>query len=392
MNRKILLPLMVLSGAIIIAALMMLNKPRLEPQKTEPIYTTVTVRQVQPQAVQLSVTTQGTVAPRNQSTLVPEVSGRVVWMSPALVSGGQFTEGQILLRIDEGDYQTAVARAESAVVKAKAELGAADSEYQRVQKLFKQQLASQSQFDQAKRVYQVAEAGLNEAQLNLQQARRDLTRTKMQAPFSGRVRSETVDLGQFISRGEIIAKIYADDYVEIRVPIANTQFAYLNLDTFSSGQLAADKAPPAEVRARYANQSFQWQGTLVRMEAEVDSASRMFYGVVRVKNDVSETQPPLAVGLFVTVEIKGRYVENIVTLPRAAVRDNNRVLVLDKENRLHFRDVRLLRLQHEQVLISEGLSDGEWVCISPLQVVVDGMRVNPLKFASDAVLEETNPQ
>jgi multidrug efflux pump subunit AcrA (membrane-fusion protein) len=117
---------------------------------------------------------------------------------------------------------------------------------------------------------------------------------------------------------------------------------------------------------------------LVRAEAEIDQRSRMIYGVVRLPSMRDEQSWPIPVGLFVQAEIQGRKVERVIRLPRSALRDSNQVLVVDDDNRLHFRQVRILRLEHEDVLIDEGLQDGELVSISPLQTVVDGMQVNPV--------------
>ena len=116
----------------------------------------------------------------------------------------------------------------------------------------------------------------------------------------------------------------------------------------------------------------------MRLEAEIDERSRMIYGVTRLKLDDSADSPTLPVGMFVQAEIRGRRVENVVRLPRSAMRDNNQVLVVDDEDRLHFRQVTILRLEHDDMLISEGLADGERVCISPLQTVVEGMLVRPV--------------
>jgi hypothetical protein len=84
------------------------------------------------------------------------------------------------------------------------------------------------------------------------------------------------------------------------------------------------------------------------------------------------------VGLFVHAEIRGRLAEGVIRLPRSAMRDDNQVLVVDADNRLSFRKVSVLRLEHDDMLIRSGLADGELVCISPLQTVVDGMLVSPV--------------
>ena len=106
----------------------------------------------------------------------------------------------------------------------------------------------------------------------------------------------------------------------------------------------------------------------------------MAYGVARFANPSNEDSPSVAapVGLFVQASIRGRKVENVVRLPRSVIRDNNQLLIVDQDNRLHFRDVSILRLEHDEVLIDSGLEDGELVCLSPMQTVVEGMRVQPV--------------
>jgi len=297
-------------------------------------------------------------------------------MSPALVSGGSFQAQEPLLRIDAADYDNAVAKAKASLSRAQVEEEHARDELNRAQKLLGQNLASQSQVDETRRRFQVAEAGHLEARINLQQSQRDLERTELRAPFQGRVRGEKVDVGQFISRGAAIATLYATDYMEVRLPVASNQLAFLN--TLPNGNLPEPFAP-VTIIGQFGKNQLLWTGELVRAEAEVDASSRLFYGVARIQNPENAEQVPLFVGLFVQAEIQGRIVDNLVRLPRTALRDRDQVLVVDANNRLRFRQVSVFRLEHDEVLINRGLADGERVCVSPLQTVVDGMRVQAVE-------------
>ncbi|MDH3994589.1 MAG: HlyD family efflux transporter periplasmic adaptor subunit, partial [Gammaproteobacteria bacterium] len=207
----------------------------------------------------------------------------------------------------------------------------------------------------------------------------DLARTEVSAPFDGQVRNEQVDLGQFVTRGQSIGAIYAIDYMEVRLPISADQLTYLGLPVATRGQIAEASRPPVTVASDFGDTRLLWEGQLVRLEAEIDERSRMIYGVTRLHLEESEETPILPVGMFVQAEIRGRKVENIVRLPRSAMRDNNQVLVVDSDNRLHFRQVKILRLEHDDMLVSDGLSDGELVSISPMQTVVEGMLVKPVR-------------
>ncbi|MEJ2131633.1 MAG: efflux RND transporter periplasmic adaptor subunit, partial [Gammaproteobacteria bacterium] len=314
--------------------------------------------------------------PQTESELVPEVSGRVTWMSPSLVAGGFFETGEVLLKIDERDYRTAVERGRANVARADAEDEHARFEYERLVQLERKQLTSRSQLEAALRTMRVAEAQLSDAKVALEQAEFDLERTEIRAPFTGLVSNERVDLGQFVSRGSSIATLYASGTVEVRLPIADHQLAYLNLDLGHRGLLDASTAPPVTLTADYAGRIYTWQGRIVRTEGQIDSKSRMVNVVARVNNETSET--PLTVGLFVEAEIEGRLAEDVVVLPRNAMRNGNQVLVVDTDKRLRYRDVEPLRMYHDEVLIRGGLEAGELVCISPLQTVIDGMPVEPI--------------
>lgn len=378
MNKKIIYPLAVLIAGTAIALLVATSEPEMPTQAREPVLRTVRALQVSVGDEHLVITSQGPVEPSSQSELIPEVYGRVEWISPSLVGGGVFSEGDVLLRIDAADYETALQRAAAANERAEVEAEFNRDELRRLQKLHAQKLASESQLDSAARASRVAEATLMESRAALEQARRDLARTELKAPFDGMVRNEKVDLGQFLSRGTSIGTIYATDYVEVHLPIAADQMRFLGIPMAHRGQIPEGQRPPVTVSAEFGEVSLIWEGELVRTEAEIDQRSRMIYGVARIENKPTGDSPIIPVGLFVQAEIQGRLVENVVRLPRSAMRDNNQVLVIDEENRLRFRTVSVLRLEHDEVLISSGLEDGEMICISAIQTVVDGMHVNPL--------------
>jgi RND family efflux transporter MFP subunit len=371
-------PIVALTIAVFIAVLLLSFRPHLEPQGVERSLIAVRTLTVAPQAEVLTVRSQGTVKPRVEGQLTPEVSGRVVWLAPALVTGGSFAKGDLLFRIDDSDYRNTYDRSKAVVSRAEVEYELAESDNNRQQRLSKQKLSSQLQVDQAHRAYRVAEANLIEARISLEQSRLNLKRVRISAPYTGRVLNESIDVGEYVSSSKAVASIYATDMFEIRLPIANSQFAYLNLAPTASGMIDSSHAPKVTIYGEYGGTKFEWLGEMVRTEAVIDAQSRMLYGVARVKTEYSKEKPPLVVGLFVKADIEGRAVENVIRLPRSAIRDDNQLLVVDQEDRLRFRKVKILRVEYDDVLVSGGLVAGERVCISPLQVVVDGMKVKPL--------------
>ena len=376
MIRHLIIPVFILGIFLFLAATLMATAPVLEPSSVEKLATTVRVVEIQPKSVQLKVNSQGSVMPSTESQLIPEVSGKVSWMSPNLVAGGYFDDQEILIRVDDSDYKTKLDRAQANLTRAEAEQQHNEFEYRRMQSLVKRNLVSRSQLENSLRAYRVAEASLQDATANFNQAEQDLARTQIRAPFAGLVRSENVDIGQFVSRGSPIATIYAGNQAEVRLPIADRQLAFLNIPFNIRGEIPQEFQPEVTLTAQYAGQTLEWKGNIVRSEAEIDISSRMVQLVARVE---SKSNPvPLSIGLFVSAEIQGLAAKNVVVLPREALRNDNQVLVVDDENRLRFRKIETLRLYQDDLLVQAGLEAGERVCISPLQTAIEGMVVNPV--------------
>jgi len=397
-DRKVWLPLAILGAGALGVAALVATRPRVEPAPPNVLAPLVRVERVEPRPVQFTVRAYGTVAPRTESELVPQVAGEVVWVSPALVSGGFFEAGEPLVRTDRRDYEADLESARAGAARAESESRRATKERERQQRLADRSVASEARIDDAENAYRAARATLREAEARLGRAERDLERTELRAPYAGRVRAERVDVGQFVSRGVAIATLYAVDYAEVRLPIPDRELAYVDLPlaywpgagSEAEAETAAENSPSVRLRAEFAGREHVWTGRIVRTEGEIDPKSRMVHAVARVEDpyarEADSDRPPLAVGLFVEAEILGRSVDAAVMLPRAALRrdeagpgepprDGHFVLVVNDESRLEFRPVEVLRSERERVVIGAGLAAGERVCISRLRAPVDGMLV-----------------
>ena len=374
---KAIITIAVLLAAVAAAAGIIMSRPMPEQLTVSETTSAIRAMTVVKESLRLKIRSEGTVTPKTQTNVIPEIKGRVTWISPNLVVGGYFQAGDLLVTIDAADYEARTGLAQAQLLRAEAELEHKRFELQRLQTLIKDNLVSQSNLENAARAHKIAKANVIESKINLAQAERDLSRTKITAPFEGMVRSESIDIGQFVQQGTPIASIYASDAVEVRLPIVNAQLAYLDPANLQRGELDPATAPMIRLTARYAGNSFVWRGQLARTEGEIDAQSRMITAVARVRQDnQSPDVPPLQVGAFVAAEIEGQYLNDIVRLPRAALRPNSQVLIIDGDNRLRFRAVNVLRLENDFVLIDSGLESGEVVNLSPIQTVVDGMRVS----------------
>jgi len=397
-DRKVWLPFAILGAAALGVAALVVTKPRVEPAPRNVEAPLVRTVRVEPRTVRFTVRAHGTVVPRTESELVPQVSGEVVWVSPALVSGGFFDADEPLVRTDRRDYEADLESARAGVARAESESRRATKERERQQRLADRSVASESRIDDAENAYRAARAALREAEARLDRAERDLERTELRAPYAGRVRSERVDVGQFVTRGVAIATLYAVDYAEVRLPIPDRELAYVDLPlayrprggSEAGAEAATENSPPVRLHAEFAGREHVWTGRIVRTEGEIDPKSRVVHAVARVEDpyvrEAGSERPPLAVGLFVEAEILGRSVEAAVMLPRVALRrdeagpgeparEGHFVLVVSDESRLEFRPVEVLRSERERVVIGAGLVSGERVCVSSLRAPVDGMLV-----------------
>ncbi len=378
------LPILILLVATAGGAALVLTRPKPEIRKPEAVLSVVDVHTVELTDHQFTVTSQGTVSPRTQSVLVPEVVGRVIEVSPAFAPGGFFEAGEWLLRIDPHDYHQALVGAQSVQAQARlrlmqveAEAELAREEWQALGRgeanpltLFEPQLA------EAKAALAAAVAGVEQAQTNVQ-------RTEIRAPYAGRVQTKQVDLGQVVAPGTPLATIYAVDLAEVRLPLPDDELAFVDLPLGYRGESDSNRGPETILRAEFAGGVHEWSGRIVRTEGMIDPISRMIHTVVQVKDPYGRSKPgrpPLAVGMFVEAEIVGKRVANVAVIPRAALRPDGRVLIVDAESRLRFREIEILRAMKETIVVEAGLAEGDRVCMTALGAVIDGTKV--------AVLEE----
>ena len=126
-----------------------------------------------------------------------------------------------------------------------------------------------------------------------------------------------------------------------------------------------------------------WQGKIIRSLGEIDPTTRMATIVVVVDNPYRQkgtvNQPDLETGMFVDIQLKGRFLNNVISIPRKALRNNRQVWLIDEENRLRIKQVEIARREKEQLLISAGLSAGDQVVTTSLSAAADGMLLRPLK-------------
>lgn len=382
--KRIVLPVVILAGSIAVAVFLISNPTEIEETAAEIQPVSVRVVEATLGSTRLTVHSQGKVQAAQQVNLSAPVSGPVSWVSPALEPGGFIEAGEPLLRIDPSDFETALARSRASVQQAEAEASFAEDTLSRTRDLADRSLASRAQLQEAERTLAVAQARLADARASFSQAELDLGRTELTAPFTAVINSKQVELGQWVNRAQDVAMLYGADLVEVRVPLAIRQLGYLSIPLGFRGELDDQLAPTVKLTGMYGGEQHNWEGKLVRIEAAIDADSNSVQSIIRVaqpdrKTDDWSSRIPLPIGLYVQAEISGRQVDDVISLPRNVIRNNSQVLVIDNENKMYFREVEILRLEENRVLVASGILPGELICVSPIQAVYDGMPVKPVR-------------
>ncbi|MEH6634257.1 MAG: efflux RND transporter periplasmic adaptor subunit [Halioglobus sp.] len=348
-----LLPLLVIAVAVAIAVVMIRGRadlPRRERVIPVPV---VEVMIAQPGPVQVSVHSRGTVTPKREIELVSEVSGRVIWVAPEFVAGGQVKQGATLLRIDPIDYEVALSEARAAVASAKFSL-------------------AEVQVVVMRAAIEEAEARVLAAKDRLRQAEIDLANTAIAAPFDAIIDVQRVDLGQYVSAGTAVMELLSTSTAEVRLPLLASDVPFVRHGQFPDGSWSQ-----AALTARFGNVEYSWQARLVRLEQRVDAQTRVFYLVAEIEApyDSAVHGQPLSVGQFVEADVGGTEIAQATRIPRSALHDGEFVFVV-RQGSLQRRPVSLLRSERDSVIIGAGLASGDQVVLSRLDLMVEGMSVS----------------
>jgi len=378
---KYILPLgLIMVSILAVIALVTIAKGK-RPDQIEDINPAVRIDAIPAEVASLnfSVFSQGSVKPRTETALVAEVPGQIVSVSENFVAGGFFRKGEVLLQIDPSDYKTGLLRAQAVLAARKAQLSEQKARSDQALKDWNNLGRQGEPSDLTLRIPQLAEAraAVQAAEAELQEAERDLQRTRIKVPYDGLVRTKGVDVGQYVAPGTPLGVTFAVDKAEIRLPLSNNDLAFLDLP--SATRLDQARRVPVKLTADGAVTGGEWQAEIVRTEGVVDEASRVIYAVAEVVDPYGvlglSQQAELKMGSFVRAEIQGLRVDDVVVLPRAVLRADDTVLVANDERKLEIRAVTVIRAEPRKVYISEGVSGGELIVTTSMDAPIPGTQL-----------------
>ncbi|WP_417480917.1 efflux RND transporter periplasmic adaptor subunit [Maricaulis sp.] len=379
-----------IAGGIVLAIIIALVASKPEPQRANsaPQPVAVFVEQARQETVALTVHSQGQARPRTQINLVPQVTGRIVYVNPNFIEGGFFEAGETLVRIDDADYHLAATRAAALVAQAQQALAREQAEAELAAREWAD-LGEGEASPLTLREPQLADARaqLASAQASLQAARLDLERTRVSAPFDGRVLVKSADLGQFVTAGTPLGEVFSTDTILVRLPLTDNDLGLLGIPiAYNSGP--DSEGIPVKLTAVLAGEPREWTGYINRTESAIDPQTRVLYATAEVEDPygaAAAAGAPLAVGLFVDAEIQGRNVQDAVVLPRSALRGENTVFVVNEGGTLDIRTVTVVTSSTDRVVVSSGVAGGEMIVVSPIRGASVGMRLRSLDSSGEVL-------
>jgi RND family efflux transporter MFP subunit len=375
---KWMLPLLVIIGAVFVSRIVKHSRPETPVVARDVKPPTVRVMTAYKKQYQPHIQTQGTVRPKRAIELVPEVAGKIIWVSPSFSNGGSFNKGDVLVRIDPSNYQFAIERAQANVADAQAKLALEAAEGEIARQDWEDISNGRQATDLALRKPQLAGAKAKLASTNadLRKAQLDLARTNIKAPFQGRVDVKRSDIGKYVSLGNNLADVYSTDVAEIYLPLTDKQIGEINLQPIYERGKSEQEPLLVKLTADVGGKSRTWTGHITRTAGSVDQNNRVLNVIVEVENpyDVKENGAPLLNGLFVHAEIPGAVIDDVVEIPRAAIRNQSQIVIVDQDNKLWSRAIDIVDTTRQAALV-RGVNAGERIVISPLDILIEGSEV-----------------
>jgi len=366
-------PFVIITFTLIILILLIISKPNIKPEEEKYTPPLVEIKELELENIQIRIISQGTVVPGKEIVLSSEIPGKVNWISNQLLTGSKFNKNDTLLTFDKRDLELALIIAESNLSQAKlnyerelAEFELANKEWKQIGKGKGSNLTLRKpQLNRAKALLASSEAGFEQAQ-------RNLDRSIVKAPFNGIVRTKNVDIGTVISPGMPIAQIFSTDYVEIELPINQNELPFLN-NTINS-DINKNKVI---IFQESDNDSNRWIGKINRISKEINDKTRMQSIYARIDNPykIDKNKPALKVGMFINAEILGKKISKVIRIQRNLINNNN-VWLVNKENKLLKRKVRVLFYDKEYAILKDGLFEGEQILLTKLSVMINDMEVS----------------
>jgi RND family efflux transporter MFP subunit len=367
---KIIIPIAIIALAFVGFKILVAMKPKpktLVPPEITPV---VGIVEVAPEDHAPPVRSYGTVGSYFETDLTPQVSGRIMSVSPNFRVGMTVEAGHVLASIDPTDYRAALAMEESnrtvaertfAEEKIRAEQAAGDWEASG------RKLETASDFVLRKPQLAAAQASIDSAKAAIEKARADLERAEIRSPFPAVITARNASPGNQASPQVSLGTLVSTEKVEIRLPLTADQAVRIALPTKAT--LTSPLKP-----------GVSWEAELLRMDPIVDSRNQVIYAVAEVAEPFASNKEPLPVGIFANASIEAKPIGSSYRVPEAAYVKDRYVWIVNEEEKLAKLEVPRVYGFEGQVYLKapDGATGSVKVVTRPLSTFKEGVEVKIL--------------
>lgn len=317
--------------------------------------------------VPLTLESQGVIQALTETRAAAEIAGRVISVSPQWDTGGTFNAGDELLRIDDADYKAVLATAEASAAEAALAVRMEEERAAQAVRDWNKLATGKPESDLVTRGPQLAAAKARHAAAvaAVEKAKRDVERTVLRAPYTGRIRATLTDLGSWVAPGTPLAEFYATTEWQVSLPLSLEDYTVLDTTPGAEIKLSATGMEPVNAK-------------LLRTSGEIDRAARTVHVIAGIKPGTAPLPALLQPGLYVRAALPGSTLKSVVRLPRLCLMPGDRAAIVSADNKLSLRPVKVARSTKDEVFLSSGVNAGERVLATVLAVTTEGMEVNPL--------------
>lgn len=377
---KAFLPIVILAGALFFSYLLLVGGPKQQPKPQSVKLPPVEYLSVSPDKISIPVFTRGIVQPETEIQLTSQVNGVIKRISSNFTDGGYFKKGDILVQIDQAALKADAAQAKAQYATALQASELAKARVKNRRNITVDGVRRNSRFATGELKLLEANANLEAAKATYDLAKSQLKNAIIRAPFTGRVKRRVATKNEVVVPGKPLAQIYATNTAKVRLPLSSRQMELIDVPKLYEDYSEKGSTGPLVILSD-TQKKFSWHGYLTGVEGTIDPRNRLIYVLADVdapyaKDELQPNRPPLAAGAYVEAMIQGREHQNVVILPREAVHNRNEVWVLNDEDRISIRKVGILYRGKDSIYVNRGLINNDRVIVTPLEVVVENMRVH----------------
>ncbi len=326
-------PIVIAASIGIVVAMV---KARKDPPPRKPPVATphVSVMMSEPADASPTISTYGNVRTYDAASVASQVSGKIESITPGFDPGRAVEAGDLLAKIEDADYRSILAERESAIAAAKQTLADETTRSQIASEDWVasgRDLAKAPEFTLRKPQLAAAEAALEAAEASADQARLNLERTEIRAPFDAIVQTRDTSPGNIVAPGNILGTLISRNKAEVRLPLTPEQAARLDLPL--AFVPASNKSIAATLR-NPAKPDQTWQAIVTRTEAAIDAQNQVLYVIAEIPKPFESGKSFLPIGTFVTAELKGAPLSEVHTIPDTALVEDEFVWIVDPDKKL----------------------------------------------------------